>query len=198
METTTPIQDTTRWRVAYQGGPGSNSERAGLTLLAERFVGWPFASFAEATATLASGQADCVLIPVFNSTTGPIHEAIAAISPHDFVVLDTLTLAIEHYLLGNRDAARHSIVQVLAHPQVAAQCAGWIRRRGYTPVLVDDGALQAADLLQSGRRDIAILGPKGIGDATGLYCIEGPVQDRSDNRTTFRLLTRRELFEPRA
>ena len=198
MQALAPTQEATHWRVAYQGGPGCNSERAGLHLLAERFIGWPFASFAEVAANLASGQVDCALIPVFNSTTGPIKQAIAAIKLHDLVHLDTITLAIEHFLLGNSAARRHSVREVLAHPQVIAQCAGWLEWRGYAVREVDDGALHAQELAASGRRDVAILGPKGIGDATGLYTIEGPVQDRADNRTTFRLVTRRGLFEPRS
>ena len=196
--TESSTQEAARWRVAYQGGPGCNSERAGLTLLAERFIGWPFASFADVAAILASGQAEFALLPVFNSTTGPIREAINAIREHDLVAVDTITLAIEHWLLGVQGASRHRVREVLAHPQVIAQCQGWLNWRGYEFREVDDGAIAAAEVIASGRRDVAILGPKGIGSATGLYCLEGPVQDRADNRTTFRLLTRRGLFEPRA
>ena len=52
-------------RVAYQGGPGSHSERAGLTLLKERFTGWPFASFADAAAALANAAAS---VPVWTAS----------------------------------------------------------------------------------------------------------------------------------
>ena len=130
MQTTAPTTEAARWRVAYQGGPGCNSERAGLTLLAERFIGWPFASFADVAAILASGSCEFALLPVFNSTTGPIREAINAIREHDLVAVDTLTLAIEHWLLGVQGASRHRIREVLAHPQVIAQCAGWLNWRG--------------------------------------------------------------------
>ena len=199
MNATAPsTQEATHWRVAYQGAPAANSERAGLTLLAERFIGWPFANFADVAAMLASGSCEFALLPVFNSTTGPIREAINVIREHDFVAVDTITLAIEHWLLGLQGASRHRIREVLAHPQVIAQCAGWLSWRGYEFREVDDGAIAAQELAQSGRRDVGILGPRAISTATGLYCLEGPVQDRADNRTTFRLLTRRGLFEPRA
>ena len=198
MQTTAPTTEAARWRVAYQGGPGCNSERAGLTLLAESFIGWPFASFADVAAILASGSCEFALLPVFNSTTGPIREAINAIREHDLVAVDTLTLAIEHWLLGVQGASRHRIREVLAHPQVIAQCAGWLNWRGYEFREVDDGAIAAQEVIASGRRDVGILGPRAISTATGLYCLEGPVQDRADNRTSFRLLTRRGLFEPRA
>jgi prephenate dehydratase len=75
-----------------------------------------------------------------------------------------------------------------AHPQVAAQCRQWIERSGLELRIVDDGARRAPDFLANGLRHVSVLGPIGIGTATGLYPLEGPIQDQADNQTTFRLL----------
>lgn len=173
-------------RVAYQGGPGCHSERAGLKLLAERFTGWPFASFAEAAAALANAQADLLLLPIHNSTTGDIHDAIEACA--QFSNLGEITLPIEHYLLAAPGVPRAELQVAWAHPQVAAQCENWIRQSGLEVRIVDDGARAAPDFLASRLRHVGVLGPIRIGSATGLYPLEGPVQDCADNRTTFRLL----------
>jgi prephenate dehydratase len=183
-----PWTDKRRYTVGYQGAPGCHSERAGLTLLSERFIGWPFASFADVAAALANGQADLILLPVFNSTTGPIHDALEAARP--FTAVDELTLRIDHYLMAVPGARREDITALWAHPQVARQCAGWISSSGLDLKLVDDGARRAPAFLKSRRRDVGVLGPVGIGNATGLYPLEGPLQDQPDNRTTFRLLAR--------
>ncbi|MCA8935231.1 MAG: hypothetical protein KDB68_03420 [Planctomycetes bacterium] len=176
-------------RVAYQGGPGCHSERAGLRLLAERFIGWPFASFAEAAAALANAQADLLLLPIHNSTTGDIHDALDAC--RDFDSLGEITLPVEHYLLAVPGVLRAELRVAWAHPQVADQCEKWIERSGLEVRIVDDGARAAPDFLGSRLRHVGVLGPIRIGSATGLYPIEGPVQDRADNRTTFRLLARK-------
>ncbi|MCA8910641.1 MAG: hypothetical protein KDB82_02965 [Planctomycetes bacterium] len=175
-------------RVAYQGGPGSHSERAGLTLLKERFTGWPFASFADAAAALANAQADLLLLPIHNSTTGDIEDALQACA--DFENLGEITLPVEHYLLAVPGVRRAELRVAWAHPQVAAQCESWIEQSGLEVRIVDDGARAAPDFLASRLRHVGVLGPIRIGNATGLYPVEGPVQDRADNRTTFRLLTR--------
>lgn len=175
-------------RVAYQGGPGSHSERAGLKLLAERFTGWPFASFAEAAAALANAQADLLLLPIHNSTTGDIHAALD--SCRGFDNLGHITLPVEHYLLAVPGVRRAELRVGWAHPQVAAQCEDWIEKSGLEIRLVDDGARAAPDFLARRLRHVGVLGPIRIGNATGLYPVEGPVQDRADNRTTFRLLAR--------
>ena len=39
-------------------------------------------------------------------------------------------------------------------------------------------------------RQYGVLGPLRIGEATGLYPLEGPIQDQPGNATTFRLLAR--------
>ncbi|MBX3460615.1 MAG: hypothetical protein KF696_11740 [Planctomycetes bacterium] len=182
------LQTQRHYRVAYQGGRGSNSERAGTTLLAERFTGWPFASFADAAAALASGHADLLLLPIHNSSTGVIAEAAAL--ARNFKTLEHTTLRIDHYLLGVPGARRKDITEVWAHPQVAAQCRGWLSHNSVRLRLVDDGARQAPAFLRGGLRHVGVLGPVGIGKATGLYCVEGPVQDEADNRTTLALLCR--------
>ena len=175
-------------RVAYQGGPGSHSERAGLTLLKERFTGWPFASFADAAAALANAQADLLLLPIRNSTTGDIVDALEA--AQEFISLGEIELPVEHYLLGVPGVRRNELRVAWAHPQVEMQCRGWIERSGLEVRIVDDGARRAPDFLASNLRHVGVLGPIGIGTATGLYPLEGPIQDRADNRTTFRLLAR--------
>src|SRR5690606_19480243 len=98
----------------------------------------------------------------------------------------------EHYLMAVPGAHRKDIKAVWAHPQVALQCEGWLKRNGLQMKLVDDGARRAPAFLKSRRRDVGVLGPVGIGNATGLYPLEGPIQDQPDNRTTFRLLARSE------
>lgn len=183
-----PWTDRQTCRVAYQGGPGCHSERAGMLMLTERFIGWPMASFADAAAALATGQADLLLIPVFNSTTGPIADALAVIQ--DFVALDETTLRVDHYLMAVPGARRRHIKRVWAHPQVALQCRDWINAQGLELRIVDDGARAAPAFLKERRVDTGVLGPVGIGRATGLYALEGPIQDNPDNRTTFRLLCR--------
>jgi prephenate dehydratase len=173
-------------RVAYQGGPGSHSERAGLTLLQERFTGWPFASFADAVAALANGQADLVLLPIHNSTTGDIKDALQA--ARGLTSLGDITLPVDHYLLAVPGVRRSELRVAWAHPQVALQCKRWIEHSGLELRIVDDGARRAPDFLAHNLRHVSVLGPIGIGQATGLYPLEGPIQDQPDNQTTFRLL----------
>lgn len=175
-------------RVAYQGGPGSHSERAGLKLLQERFTGWPFASFADAAAALANGQADQLILPVHNSTTGDIRDAQRAAA--DFMNLGEITLRVDHYVLAVPGVRRAELRVAWAHPQVAMQCRHWIEKSGLELRIVDDGARRAPDFLANGLRHVSVLGPIGIGSATGLYPLEGPIQDDPENRTTFRLLAR--------
>lgn len=183
--------DSRTCRVAYQGGPGCNSERAGLKLLAERFSGWPMASFADAAAALVNGQADLLLIPVFNSTTGPITDALEV--TREFHALEEVTLRIDHYLLAVPGARMKHIRELWAHPQVALQCSGWLKACGLPLKLVDDGARRAPAFLAGRSLEVGVLGPLGIGTATGLYPLEGPLQDQPQNSTTFRLLARHEL-----
>ncbi|MBE7490861.1 MAG: hypothetical protein HS108_03715 [Planctomycetes bacterium] len=180
------------YKVAYQGGPGCNSERAGITLLHDQFFGWPLASFAEVAANLATGQADLAILPVRNTTTGEIRDALDGIRAFRLRVLHELTLRIEHWLMTRPGVRMADLRVVLAHPQVIAQCSRWMRRNTVPVRAVDDGARHVAELARF-RCDTAILGPKGIGEAAGLYYLEGPVQDDPDNRTTFALVARPDM-----
>ncbi|MHC4841119.1 MAG: prephenate dehydratase domain-containing protein [Planctomycetota bacterium] len=176
------------WRVAYQGGPGCHSERAATKLLGQPFDGRPFASFAETTAAVANGQVDFVLVPVFNTTTGFIAPALNAIRDAGLTKVKTIKLGVDHQLIAHEGVNLDAIREVWAHRQVYLQCSKWIEKSGVKVRIVDDIACCVDDYKATQRQDLALLGPVGVGYATGLYAASGPLQDDTENATTFWLL----------
>ena len=135
-----------------------------------------------------SGQADLVLIPVFNSTTGFIASALEAIREANLEKTETIKLRVEHHLLAREGVAESEIKEVWAHRQVYLQCSDWIRNAGVKVRIVDDIARCVNEFKETKRRDLGLLGPIGVGYATGLYAGSGPVQNEKENATTFWLL----------
>lgn len=174
-------------RVAYQGGPGSFSEQAGLELLGDAFAGLSFPSFAQACAAVNCG-ADLAVLPVENSTTGAIRDALREIRRYGLETLMLHTLLVEHRLMAPLGATQASLRLVLGHPQVLQQCRGWIECCGIDAREVDDSALAAFRLAGSGHTHIGVLGSGRIAAHAGLELLSGPLQDRNDNRTTFALV----------
>jgi chorismate mutase len=181
-------------RVGVQGETGCFSHAALRQLLAARAEPHFYPSFAAAVAALEEGSADRLLLPVYNSLAGVVHESLTAIATADLRVDGEIELPIR-LVCAALPGTRLEEVEVLqSHPVALKQCT---RFAAHHPRMrteaVHDTAGAARLLAERGDAAMAVVTSSEAAEAFGLAVLARDIQDRADNATRFWLLARRQL-----
>ncbi|WAC58587.1 prephenate dehydratase domain-containing protein [Brevundimonas sp. SL130] len=175
-------------RVAFQGALGAFSHEACLALRP-----WdkpiPHATFAEALEALTTGQCDMALIPIENSTIGPVEPAATLVRESGLKVLADVWRPIRHALMGINGARMADLRTVESHPIALAQCAGTLKAMPLKIIEHFDTAGAARDVAEAGDPTRAAIAPVGAAEVYGLSILRNDLQDSSDNQTRFLLLS---------
>jgi prephenate dehydratase len=175
-------------KVGYQGEPGAYSDEAAQLLFPEASSqGYP--TFADVFTAVTASELDAAVLPVENSLAGVVQEVndllwnnpqLAAVAEH--------VAPIRHYLLSRDGTA---VVRALSHPQALAQCAGWLRSHGITPVAFHDTAGAAREVAAHGKPGDGALASRAAADRYGLTVVAADVADDVSNRTRFLVIRSR-------
>jgi len=182
-----PDGDDNAGRVAYQGAPGSFSHE-GCAALRPWDVHVPFATFAEAIAAVRSGECDCALIPVENSTIGVVEPAATLVREAGLDVVSEVWRPIHMALMAIQTTTLAHIRTVESHPVALRQCARTLEALKLTPIEVFDTAGAARAVSEADDPTRAALAPMGAAEVYGLSILRNDLQDSADNRTRFVLI----------
>ncbi len=182
-------------KVGYMGIVGSFSEVAAGELVG--MAGMPDAKLIPMVCSknildaLEAGEIDYGVLGVTNTTAGPVSEFEKAFSDVDYESLGDFVLPIHHCVFIRPEASEEEITRISSHPQAFRQTDAYRANRwpDWIEVEDEDTAL-AAEHLAKGEwpPDTAVICSRRAGDLWGLKCIGENIEDRTDNRTTFRLL----------
>ncbi|MEE8294957.1 MAG: prephenate dehydratase domain-containing protein [Sphingomonadales bacterium] len=179
-------------RVAFLGGEGAYSQfatRKYFSFLKQPVKEIGLASFNDVVTALDKGQADYAVLPYINSTTGLIEEACEALLAIDGPVVGEIYLPIEHCLLGqNWDYPVSSIRTIYAHPQVFAQCKGYLRSLNNINLVPVESTFHALQKVADGRVNEAAIGSAVAGNIFGLKALKSNLQGERQNFTRFLVL----------
>ncbi len=174
-------------RVGYQGEPQSYSHRTAEELFpGEALIGFP--TFAACFEALAQSEVDRLVLPVENSTTGPIPEVAERLV--DFEVVAERRVSVRHALLGPVGSRIDDVERVLSHPQALAQAENTLRDRGWEAVPADDTAGAARRVAERADPSLGALAPPEAAETYGLEVLACDVIDRPDNATRFAVVRR--------
>ena len=167
-------------RVAYQGEPGAYGELA----IAQQWRGSATAvgapTFSEAIMMVGRGRVDFAVIPVWNSTIGPIQDTNVLLTHHEpkLETVDELTVPVVHCLLGLPGATLTSVRYVGSHPTALAQCRRlFVMRQTLQPCVAHDTAGAARELATLGARRVRAGSPRS--EATPWFSPYHPAESSS-------------------
>lgn len=173
-------------RVAFQGEFGAFSDEAIEALFgpAERL---PRRDFAAVVDAVRGGDADYGVLPVRNSTAGPVPDSLGALAACPTVqVVATVTLPVRQCLLAAPGVAVHDLEYVESHPVALAQCGAFLGRHPHLHARpAYDTAGAARDLAARADRRCAAIAGRGAAARYGLAVLVFDIQDDPDNRTEF-------------
>ena len=175
-------------RVAYQGAPGSFSHEACLALRPwDEAVA--FETFDQALDALRAGDCGCALIPVENSTIGVVEPAATLVREAGLTVVSEAWRPIRLALLGLPEARLSDIRTAESHPVALQQCSKALGELKIASVEVFDTGGAAAAVAEAGDVTRAAVAPARAAEVYGLSVLRNDLQDFSDNRTRFVLLS---------
>ncbi|MEA5453178.1 prephenate dehydratase [Sinomonas sp. JGH33] len=173
--------------VAYQGEPGANSHMAAL----EAFPGadaLPCATFEDAFAAVDSGEAQYAMIPIDNTVAGRVADIHLLLPTTSLQIIGEHFLRIRFSLMGIPGASIEGAREVHSHVHALAQCRGFIRAHGLTPVVAGDTAGSAREVAEWGDPTKLSIAPPLAAQRYGLEILASDIEDHKHNTTRFVIL----------
>ena len=172
--------------IAFQGACGAFSHEACLTFAPDHD---PIArpSFASVVAAVIDGEADLGILPVENTTAGPVPGVSELLADEAIALLSSHVLPIRVHLLALPGVRFEDITTIISHPMALAQCAETLRAIGL-PTESASNTAAAASALDS--RAKAVLASDAAAKAYGLDIVRRDLHDCPDNATRFSIFGR--------
>ena len=171
--------------VACQGVEGAYSQIACEKIFKNPFILY-FKTFDGVFNAIDQGLCQYSILPIENSSAGSVKKVYDLMIHHNFSIVRTFRLKVDHNLLANPGATLESIKEVYSHEQAINQCTELLGSlQGVKVIPVENTAVAAEMVAKSGRTDIAALSSRSCAELYGLKCLAASVQDKGNNYTRF-------------
>lgn len=171
--------------VACQGVEGAYSQLACDKLFKLPNIFY-FSSFEAVFSAIDQGLCSYGVIPLENSTAGSVNMVYDLMQKHDFKIVRSIRLKVDHNLLVKPGTRLEDIKEIYSHEQAISQCARYLQKfKGVKVIPCENTAVAAKMVAESERDDVAALSSRPCMKLYGLECLEESVQDMGNNYTRF-------------
>lgn len=169
--------------VACQGVEGAYSQLACEKLFVTPSIQY-FRNFEGVFSAIEAGFCRYGILPIENSTAGSVNRVYDLMIEHNFSIVRSTRLKIDHCLLAKPDHTQ--IKEIFSHEQAINQCAGFLKSLGNVKITCcENTAVAAQTVALSDRKDIAALSSRMCAELYGLKVVQSSVQDEGNNHTRF-------------
>ena len=171
--------------VACQGVEGAYSQIACEKMFKSPFIMY-FKNFEAVFNAIDQGLCQYGILPLENSTAGSVKKVYDLMIKHNFSIVRTFRLKVDHNLLAKKGAKLDGIREIYSHEQAINQCADFLGGLKNVKIIpVENTAVAAKMVAQSDRSDVAALSSRNCAELYGLECLAASIQDKGNNRTRF-------------
>lgn len=171
--------------VACQGVEGAYSQIACEKIFQNPFILY-FKNFDGVFNAIEQGLCKYGILPIENSTAGSVNKVYDLMVRHNFSIVRTFRMKVDHNLLVKPGTKLEDIREVYSHEQAIGQCADFLQTLpGVTIVPVSNTATAAQLVSQSGRSDVAAISSRACAELYGLSVLHHSIQDNGNNHTRF-------------
>jgi len=171
--------------VACQGVEGAYSQIACEKIFKHPFIMY-FKNFEGVFNAIEQGLCQYGILPIENSTAGSVNSVYDLMIKHNFSIVRTFRLKVDHNLLVKPGASLDSIKEIYSHEQALNQCSGYLSTlKGVKITPVENTAVAAQMVASSGRTDVAAISSRSCAELYGLNCIVHSIQNQGNNYTRF-------------
>ncbi len=171
--------------VACQGVEGAYAQQACEKLFKLPSVFY-FSNFEAVFSAIEHGLCRYGIIPLENSTAGSVNKVYDLMRKHDFRIVRSTRLKIDHCLAARSDASLGKIREIYSHEQAIEQCSEFLHSLdGVTVIRCENTAAAAKQVFESGRDDVAALCSRSCLGLYSLKALAENVQNQGNNYTRF-------------
>ena len=176
--------------VACQGVEGAYSQLACERVFKNPNIQY-FKNFEGVFAAIESGFCKYGILPIENSTAGSVKKVYELMISHNFSIVRSVRLKVDHNLLAKRGTKLEDIREIFSHEQAISQCADFLQTLpGVKVTQVENTAVASELVASSDRSDVAALSSRACAELYGLEVLRTSVQDEGNNRTRFLCISR--------
>ena len=170
--------------VACQGVEGAYSQ-----LACEKLFRLPnifyFNSFDAVFSAIEKGLCRYGIIPLENSTAGSVNKVYDLMMRHNFRIVRSVRLKVDHNLLVKPGTRMEDIKEIYSHEQAINQCARYLQKFSGVKIIPCENTAMAAKYVSEAGGGAAALSSRSCAKLYGLACLEESVQDQGNNYTRF-------------
>lgn len=197
MEHTPPLFPQ-RPTVACQGIEGAYSQ-----IVCDRLFKAPtimyFQTFDHVFKAVESGMCQYGILPIENSTAGSVKAVYDLMLQHNFSIVRSARLKINHNLLAKPGTGLSQIKEIFSHEQAINQCADYLSGlKGVKVTVVENTAAASMMVAKTERQDVAALSSRFCAEHYGLDILQENVQDQDNNYTRFICISKKLEIYPGA
>ena len=171
--------------VACQGVEGAYSGIACEKLFKRPNIFY-FSTFDAVFSAIEKGLCKYGVIPVENSTAGTVNAVYDLMRKHDFRIVRSVRVKIDHNLLVRPGTKLEEIREIYSHAQAIAQCSAFLQTLPNVKVIPCENTAVAAKMVaESEEAGIAALSSRSCSKLYGLEILKSDVQDSDNNHTRF-------------
>ncbi len=170
--------------VACQGVKGANSGTAAKKIFPISDITY-FKNFDGVFTAVDKGLCEFGILPIENSTAGSVSEVYDLMRKHNFHIVRSAKVKIDHCLVALPGSDLKSVKTVLSHPQALSQCAEYLKKLGVTTVVSENTAVAAKTVAEGTDETVAAICSPDCAEIYGLSILEKSVQDSAVNYTRF-------------
>ena len=171
--------------VACQGVEGAYAQIACEKMFKSPFILY-FKNFEGVFNAIEQGLCQYGILPIENSTAGSVKKVYDLMINHNFSIVKTFRMKVDHNLLAKPGATLSDIKEIYSHEQAINQCSVFLQSLSGVQIIPVENTAVAANLVaQSDRTDIAAISSRTCEELYGLNSLADSVQDEGNNRTRF-------------
>ena len=182
--------------VACQGVEGAYSQIACEKIFKNPFIMY-FKNFDAVFTAIEQGLCQYGILPIENSTAGSVKKVYDLMIRHNFSIVRSFRLKIDHNLLALPGAKLENIREIYSHEQAINQCCEFLQKlTGVKIIPMENTAVAAEAVAKSGRTDVAAISSRSCAELYGLKTLATSVQDKGNNYTRFICISKKMEIYP--
>lgn len=176
--------------VACQGVEGAYQQIACDRMFKRAQISY-FNSFDGVFRAVEQGFCQFGVVPIENSTAGSVNRVYDLMMRHDFHIVRTCRLKVDHCLLAKPGTTLDDIKVIYSHEQAINQCANYLANLTGTRVHVcENTAVASQRVAASDKDDVAAIASRACAELYGLEILDQAIQDQQNNYTRFACITK--------
>lgn len=185
-------------KVACQGVEGAYSQLACEKLFKNPEIMY-INNFEGVFSAIESGLCDYGILPLENSTAGSVNDVYDLMISHNFNIIRSVRLKVDHSLLSKKGTKLSDIKEIFSHKQAINQSSDFLKTLKDVKITeCENTAVAAGMIAKSERSDIAALSSHNCAELYNLECLKASVQNNQNNHTRFVCISKKLEIYPGA